>query len=213
MPDLLRLAVSQSHTLSTLPSTLAALERTAHAAAADKIDLLLFPEAYLGGYPRTCTFGASIGSRTPQGRDQFLHYFRSAVDFGDTPRGAGDAWLNRTLPLPKDSPPRGDGTREFLERVARETGVFLVVGAVERAGGRESVDAEAVTTVIKGMRVCMAAAICWENYMPLLRQSLYAQNVNLWLAPTADARDAWSALMRTVGCEGRVFCSICESVR
>jgi predicted amidohydrolase len=47
--------------------------------------------------------------------------------------------------------------------------------------------------------------ICWENYMPLARFHLYAQGIDLWLAPTLAPGDAWIATMRHLARENRMF--------
>ena len=42
--------------------------------------LALFPEAFVSGYPRGLSFGAVIGKRTPEGREQYRLYWESSVD-------------------------------------------------------------------------------------------------------------------------------------
>ena len=117
------LTVAQHATSSTLAETLSNLKKITTKASFMGTNLILFPEAFLGGYPRTSTFGASVGSRTDTGRKQYHEYWKQAVDLGDThPDGLGVY----------DAP--GDGTREFLEQVAKDTGMFLVVGVVEKVG-------------------------------------------------------------------------------
>jgi nitrilase len=124
---------------------------------------------------------------------------------------------------------------ERLGDIAREAGVWLVVGVDERDGGtiyntllyfapdgtlvdrhRKLMPTGAERTVW-GMgdgstlrtiaTPCgrLGGLICWENYMPLARFHLYAQGVDVWVAPTLATGDAWVATMRHIAREGRMF--------
>lgn len=47
--------------------------------------------------------------------------------------------------------------------------------------------------------------LCWENYMPLARASIYAQHCDIYLAPTWDTSDTWVATLRHIAKEGRQY--------
>ena len=60
----------------------------------------------------------------------------------------------------------------------------------------------------------VGTVICWENYMPALRQAMYAQGVELYCAPTADDRPTWMSTMTHIALEGRVFVlTACQAIR
>lgn len=191
-------------------ATLAELDNLAADAAARGCQLLVFPEAFIGGYPRGLNFGSVFGSREDVGREWFRRYHAAAVDL--------------------DGP-----VRHELERIAREHDLLMVGGVIERAGGtvyctvvwvdpalglvnsrRKLVPtgAERIAwgngdlsrpPVVDTRLGRIGAAICWENYMPLLRTYMYSQGVQIWCAPTADARETWEATMRHIALEGRCF--------
>jgi nitrilase len=50
----------------------------------------------------------------------------------------------------------------------------------------------------------LGGLICWENYMPLARAAMYAQGIDIYLAPTWDNSDTWVASMRHIAKEGRM---------
>jgi nitrilase len=47
--------------------------------------------------------------------------------------------------------------------------------------------------------------ICWENYMPLARYALYAQGIDIYIAPTYDSGDGWVGTMQHIAREGRCW--------
>ena len=58
-----------------------------------------------------------------------------------------------------------------------------------------------------GLKVCSTEAgrlgtlICWENYLPLARYALYNQGMDIYIAPTYDSGDTWLSSMRHIARE------------
>ncbi len=191
-------------------ATLERVRTLAGEAAAQGAQLVLFPEAFVSAYPRGLSFGTVIGSRSAEGREWYRRYWDSSVD----------------VPGPHT---------HTLGAIAREHALHLVIGVIEREGGtlycsvllfapdgtllgthRKLMPTAAERLVwgqgdgstMQAFRTdigVMGAAICWENYMPMFRMTLYGQQVQLYLAPTADSRDSWIATMRHIAMEGRCF--------
>ncbi|HEY7346730.1 MAG TPA: carbon-nitrogen hydrolase family protein [Ktedonobacterales bacterium] len=51
----------------------------------------------------------------------------------------------------------------------------------------------------------LGGLICWENYMPLARATLYAQGEQIHVAPNQDDGERWLASVRHIATEGRMW--------
>lgn len=172
--------------------------------------LVVMPEALLGGYPKGADFGARIGYRLPEGREAYLAYWQQAID--------------------TDGP-----EVEALGQIASEWNSALVVGAIERHGASLTCSAflfaadgtlsgihrkliptgserlvwapgsGATLPVMETPAGRVGTAICWENYMPRLREALLARGVTIHCAPTVDEREIWQVSMRHIAYESRSF--------
>ena len=60
----------------------------------------------------------------------------------------------------------------------------------------------------------LGGLICWENYMPLARQSMYLAGVEIYVAPTWDSSENWLSSMRHIAREGGMFViNVCQAVQ
>ncbi len=206
-----RVAVVQAgSTLFDTPATLARMEALCEEAARGDVELAVFPEAYVGGYPKGLDFGARVGSRSPAGRDDFLRYWRSAIEVpGPECAAIGSFAARMKAHLVTGVIERDGGTLYCSALFFGPDGALLdrhrklMPTASERLiwGQGDGSTIPVLDTPIGRI----GAAICWENYMPALRQAMYAKGIELWCAPTVDERDIWQASMRHIAYEGRAF--------
>jgi len=188
-------------------------------AAAGGAKVVVFPEAFIVGYPKGLGYGLVIGARDAAGREEFRIYLDAAIE----------------VPGPQT---------DRLGEAAAAHGCYVVMGVIEREGGtcyctvvflgpdgrllgkhRKLMPTAlermiwgfgdgSTLTAVDSPYGRIGSVICWENYMPMLRMAMYAKNVALYCAPTADDRDTWLSTMQHVALEGRCFVlTACQFIR
>ena len=107
--DTCRIAVIQdSPILFNLKLSLEKAAKLIQKATAASPSIILFPEAFLPGYPRGMSFGTVVGSRSEQGRDLWLQYYEQALVIGD------------------------EATHK-LAKLAKKANAYLVIGVIEKS--------------------------------------------------------------------------------
>lgn len=185
--------------------------------AKEGCQLLVFPESFVPGYPRGFNFGAKIGSRSEEGRALYSEYFNNSISLagedlirlekianenavylviGITEQGESNGSLYCSMVY--ISPTKG---LLGVHRKIKPTGTERIIWA--EASGESLVTFKTKIGILGGL-------ICWENYMPLARMAMYKKGVELYIAPTADSREEWTATMKHIALEGRCFVLGCN---
>ncbi len=216
MKDTRVAVVQDAPVLFDLDATLEKIDQLLAKACESDPHLVLFPEAFISGYPRGITFGTVVGKRAPEGREMWQLYYDSSIEIGSKP-------FSR------------------LQKIVKKHGVMTVIGIIEKVssgtlyctvcyfhgngellGKHRKLKPTAAERLVWGegsgddldvydtATAKIGALICWENYMPLARTWLYRQGVELYLAPTADYRDSWQHTMKHIAVEGRCFVLNCN---
>ena len=194
-------------------ATLTGAVASLHQAADDGCSLVVFPEAYIPGYPA------------------WIWGLRPGPDYGLTSE-IHEQLLANSVDLAADE-------LEPLRAAAAERRVTVMVGVHERddAAGGGTLYNTLVTigsggeilnrhrklmptnpermvwgmgdgsglTVVDTPVGRLGGLLCWESYMPLARYALYAQGIEVYVAPTWDSGETWIASMRHIAAEARCW--------
>ncbi len=188
-------------------------------AAAQGAQLILFPEAFIPAYPRGLGFGTVVGSRSVSGRQSWERFWANSVDVPSSTTetlgaAACEAGAYLAIGVVERDVQFSRGTLYCTLLYFDPQGCLLGKHRKLRPTAAERViwgEGDGSTlTVLDTELGRVGGLICWENYMPLARMALYGKGVELYLAPTADARDSWQATLRHIACEGRCFVLGCN---
>ncbi len=198
-------------------ATLQKVERLTKEHAASGSELIVFPESFVPGYPRGFMFGTKVGSRTEEGRDLYAEYYEHSFDLesDDLPRMehlAKEQNVYLILGVTERTSINGTLYCSMLY-ISPKVGLLGVHRKIKPTGFERIIWGEAAGEGLVTFHTDigkLGGLICWENYMPEARMAMYKKGVEIYIAPTADSRDNWTATMKHIALEGRCFVLGCN---
>jgi nitrilase len=193
--------------------TIDKLAQYAAEAARAGAHLVVFPETFVPAYPSSRWAKALAGWADPRAKEAFALLRRESLEVpGEAERRLGEiarehgVWLVTGVNEVDPEKPgtiynsllyhAPDGTLAVHHRKLVPTNhERLVWGQGDGRGLR------AIETPLGRI----GGLICWENYMPLARFSLYESGVEIYIASTADDGEAWQATLVHIARESRAF--------
>lgn len=219
MKDFKAGCVQATPSLFNKEETVNGMQTWVQKAAGEDVKLLIFPESYVPGYPAGLGFGTVVGSRTEKGRQQFRELWENSVEVpGPETNRMGEMAKTHEMLLVI-----GVTERDSISKTLYCTLLYfgangqllgkhrkLKPTAAERLIWGEG-DGTTLSTFETELGV-IGGLICWENYMPLARMAMYKKGIEIYAAPTADARDSWISTMIHIAREGRCYVIGCNQI-
>lgn len=180
-------------------------------------ELIVFPESFIPGYPRGFSFGTKMGSRSMEGRKLFTEYYNNSIDIeSEDLKRLENLAKSQNVYLVIGVTEKENTTGSLycsMLYISPVVGLMGVHRKIKPTGTERVVWAEAAGESLVTFQTDigkLGGLICWENYMPLARMSMYQKGVEIYIAPTADAREEWIVTMKHIAQEGRCFVLGCN---
>lgn len=188
-------------------------------ASQNNAKIIVFPEAFIPAYPKAMSFGTVVGNRSQQGREDFRLYLKNAItvpgpETDKLGKAAKQAGAYVAIGVIECDQENRQGTLYCTALFFGPDGELLGKHRKLKPTGSERLiwgEGDGSTMpVFDTPYGKMGSLICWENYMPLARAAMYEKGIQIYIMPTADARDSWLATVRHVAAEGRCFVISCN---
>jgi nitrilase len=209
--------VQESPVFFDKEKTLQKLESLVKTYAKQGCELLVFPESFVPGYPRGFDFGSKIGSRSDKGRKHYADYAANSIDLESDDRIrleklSKEQNIYLVIGITEKQNTNGSLYCSMIY-ISPTNGLLGVHRKIKPTGTERLIWAEAAGESLVSFQTPigkLGGLICWENYMPLARMSMYQKGVEIYIAPTADSREEWIATMKHIALEGRCFVLGCN---